>query len=125
MASNATFAFAHEAPIYNIETDEFFFSSNDGGPLGNSDMNRNNQVGKISMKQITSALQSVAGKTDGSAAPAAVNVPVTMVCLSIACRRERAMESYRYFFYNFLVTRVHDLRSHSLMSSSTSQTPSK
>lgn len=31
IASNATFAFAHEAPVYNEPTDEVFFSSNDGG----------------------------------------------------------------------------------------------
>lgn len=79
VASNATFAFAHEAPIYNAETDEMFFSSNDGGPLGNSDINRNNQVGKINMKQVETALQGAMGTTDSNDVAATVNVPVTMV----------------------------------------------
>ncbi len=32
IASNATYAFAHEAPIYNEATDELFFAANDRGP---------------------------------------------------------------------------------------------
>ncbi|KNZ75888.1 hypothetical protein J132_00901 [Termitomyces sp. J132] len=34
VASNSTFAFAHEAPVYVSDTNEVFFASNDGGPLG-------------------------------------------------------------------------------------------
>ncbi|KAF8981866.1 calcium-dependent phosphotriesterase [Cyathus striatus] len=56
VASNETFAFAHEAPIYNKPTDEVFFASNDGGPLGMSDLNHNSKVGKISMKDVETAL---------------------------------------------------------------------
>jgi len=74
VASNATFAFAHEAPVYVAETDEVFFASNDGGALGHSDLDHNNQVGKISMKAVEAALQTVKAKTG-----AAVNVPVTEV----------------------------------------------
>jgi len=55
VASNATFAFAHEAPVYVPETDEVFFASNDGGPLGNSGLNSNNEVGKISMQAVDAA----------------------------------------------------------------------
>ncbi|PFH47566.1 hypothetical protein AMATHDRAFT_50207 [Amanita thiersii Skay4041] len=70
VAFNAPFAFAHEAPIYVAETEEVFFASNDGGPLGNSDINHNNQVGKISMKAVEDALSGVLTGT-------AVNVPIT------------------------------------------------
>lgn len=70
VASNATFAFAHEGPIYNPPTDEVFFASSDGGPLGNSDLNHNNQVSKISMAAVEVALAS--GHTP-------VNVPFTPV----------------------------------------------
>ncbi|KAF8880553.1 D-lactonohydrolase-like protein [Infundibulicybe gibba] len=56
VASNPNFAFAHEAPIYNMPTDEVFFASNDGGPLGESDLNHNNLVGKISLTEIEAAL---------------------------------------------------------------------
>lgn len=55
VASNATFAFAHEAPVYVPETDEVFFASSDGGPLGNSGLNSNNQVGKINMQAVNAA----------------------------------------------------------------------
>jgi gluconolactonase len=72
VASNATFAFAHEAPIFNPGTDEVFFASNDGGPLGDSDINHNNKVGKISMQAVETALQGLNG-----AVGQAVNVPVT------------------------------------------------
>ncbi|KAJ3571723.1 hypothetical protein NP233_g3565 [Leucocoprinus birnbaumii] len=74
IASNATFAFAHEAPVYVRETDEVFFASNDGGPLGNSDLNHNNMVFKLSLAAAEKALQASGGK--------AVNVPVTHVPLS-------------------------------------------
>ncbi|KAF8510917.1 D-lactonohydrolase-like protein [Gautieria morchelliformis] len=46
------FAFAHEAPIWNPATNEVFFVSNDGGPLGMSNLTRNNQVFKISLKDV-------------------------------------------------------------------------
>ncbi|KAF9259259.1 calcium-dependent phosphotriesterase [Marasmius fiardii PR-910] len=56
IARNDTFAFAHEAPIYNAATDEVFFASNDGGPLGMSDLNHNNVISKISMTAVERAL---------------------------------------------------------------------
>jgi gluconolactonase len=74
VASNATFAFAHEAPIYDPETDELFFASNDGGPLGMSGLNENNKVGKISLAKVEAALTSAGASRNGS-----VNVPVTEV----------------------------------------------
>ena len=43
VAANPTFAFAHEAPIWVPHTDEVFFASNDGGALGMSDIDHNNQ----------------------------------------------------------------------------------
>lgn len=72
VASNDTFAFAHEAPIYVSETDEVFFASNGGGTLGNSDINHNNEVGKINMKDVEAAL---------AANSSEINVPVTELVL--------------------------------------------
>ncbi|KAG6864490.1 hypothetical protein C0991_009171 [Blastosporella zonata] len=70
VASNATFAFAHEAPIYVADTNEVFFASNDGGPLGMSDLEHNSVVGKISLNDVDTALA-----TNTSV----INVPVTLV----------------------------------------------
>lgn len=50
IAENDSFAFAHEAPIWMPDTDEVFFASNDGGALGMSDLNHNNQYSFISLK---------------------------------------------------------------------------
>ena len=55
VASNATFAFAHEAPVYVPETDEVFFASNIGGLVGNNSLNSNTMVGKISMQAVEAA----------------------------------------------------------------------
>ena len=52
IAENDTFAFAHEAPIWVPPTDEVFFASNDGGALGFSDINHNNQVSKINLGDV-------------------------------------------------------------------------
>ena len=73
VAANPTFAFAHEAPIWVPESDEVFFASNDGGPLGMSDIDHNNQVSKISLTEVTKAI-SAAGPGLGP-----VNVTVTKV----------------------------------------------
>lgn len=73
IALNASYAFAHEAPIYYTDTDEFFFSSNNGGALGNSGINQNNRIGKISMQAVESALAGAQG---------AVNVPIQQLSLS-------------------------------------------
>ena len=70
VASNATFAFAHEAPIYVPATDEVFFASNAGGPLGMSDLNHNNVYSKISLKDVDAAF---------AANETTINVPVTVV----------------------------------------------
>lgn len=72
IARNDSFAFAHEAPIYNPPTDEIFFASNDGGPLGMSDLNHNNVISKISMAQVEKAL--------AEHGPV-VNVPITTLDL--------------------------------------------
>ncbi|KAK0458886.1 calcium-dependent phosphotriesterase [Desarmillaria tabescens] len=74
IASNASFAFAHEAPIYFPETDEMFFASNDGGSLGMSDLYHNNVYGKISLSAAEDALEA---NPDGGV----VNVPVTELAL--------------------------------------------
>ena len=50
IAQNDSFAFAHEAPIWFPPTDEVFFSSNNGGPLGFSGWDHNNRVSKINLK---------------------------------------------------------------------------
>ncbi|KAF5354299.1 hypothetical protein D9756_007197 [Leucocoprinus leucothites] len=73
IASNATFAFAHEAPVYIPETDEVFFASDEGVPLGHSDLNHNNMVFKLSLANAERALQESGGE--------AVNVPITHVPL--------------------------------------------
>ena len=61
IASNSTFAFAHEAPIYDSTTSELFFASN---------LEHNNVVGKISLKDVDSAI---------AANESTINVPVTFV----------------------------------------------
>lgn len=73
VAANATFAFAHEAPIWNPGTDEVFFASNDGGMFGMSDIDHNNQVAKISLKDVAAAIRA----SGRDIAP--VNVTVTKV----------------------------------------------
>ncbi|KAK0437813.1 D-lactonohydrolase-like protein [Armillaria borealis] len=67
VASNDTFAFAHEAPVYDPSSDEVFFASNDGGLLGMSDLEHNNQISKLSL----SAAEAVKGSS----------VPVTPLIL--------------------------------------------
>ena len=57
IASNDSYAFAHEAPIWVESTDEVFFAANSGGTLGMSDINRNSKVGKISVKEAENALR--------------------------------------------------------------------
>ena len=74
VASNSTFAFAHEAPVFVPATDEVFFASNGGGPLGLSDLDNNNVVGKISLKDVDAAF---------AANETAVNVPVTFVSICL------------------------------------------
>lgn len=75
IASNPVFAFAHEAPIWNPSTDEIFFASNDGGALGNSDIDHNNVVGKISLADALQALSASGNQTSP------VNVTVTELSL--------------------------------------------
>ncbi|KAK0186535.1 calcium-dependent phosphotriesterase [Armillaria mellea] len=75
IASNTSFAFAHEAPIYFPETDEMFFASNAGGSLGMSDLDHNNVYGKISLAAAEDALET---NPDGGV----VDVPVTELVLS-------------------------------------------
>ena len=77
IASNPGFAFAHEAPVWVEETDEIFFASNDGGPLGFSDLNHNNEVGKLSLKEVDAAAQASGSQTT------ALNVTVTEVRLHL------------------------------------------
>ncbi|KAI0746266.1 D-lactonohydrolase-like protein [Daedaleopsis nitida] len=75
VAANPTFAFAHEAPVWVPGTDEVFFSSNDGGALGMSDIDHNNQVSKISLREVAAAISA----SGADAAP--VNVTVTKIDL--------------------------------------------
>jgi gluconolactonase len=70
VASNSTFAFAHEAPIYVPATDEVFFASNAGGALGMSDLYHNNVYSKISLKDVDAAY---------AADDTTINVPITAV----------------------------------------------
>lgn len=80
VAANPNFAFAHEAPIWLPDTDEVTFASNDGGALGMSDINHNNQVAKISLKEVQAAIQ----KAGPGVHP--VNVTVTKVRFKIGVR---------------------------------------
>ncbi|KDR79180.1 hypothetical protein GALMADRAFT_137067 [Galerina marginata CBS 339.88] len=73
VASNATFPFAHEAPIFVPETDEVFFASSAGGP-GGSDINHNNQIGKIGMQAVEVALQAVEGSGQAVDLPASIQM---------------------------------------------------
>lgn len=63
ISSNPQFAFAHEAPIWLPDTDQVTFVSNDGGPLGMSDIDHNNQVNVISLKDVEAAIQVSESKT--------------------------------------------------------------
>ena len=73
IAADPTFAFAHEAPIWDPTTDEVFFCSNDGGALGHNDINTNSQVFKISLTEVADAINTSNSST------AAINVTVTPV----------------------------------------------
>ncbi|GJE91996.1 D-lactonohydrolase-like protein [Phanerochaete sordida] len=75
VASNPGFAFAHEAPIWLPATDEVFFASNDGGPLGFSDIDHNNQVSKIDLGEVARAADASKSKTSP------LNVTVTPLAL--------------------------------------------
>ncbi|TFK91302.1 D-lactonohydrolase-like protein [Polyporus arcularius HHB13444] len=75
IAANPTFAFAHEAPIWVPKTDEVFFASNDGGALGMSDIDHNNQVSKINLQDVAAAI-----KASGPGV-APVNVTATKIDL--------------------------------------------
>ncbi|KAF8201169.1 hypothetical protein K438DRAFT_1905738 [Mycena galopus ATCC 62051] len=66
IASNSTFAFAHEAPVYVPALDSVFFASNDGGALGMSDINHNNQVSSINLKDVPANLNGTP-----------INIPIT------------------------------------------------
>lgn len=57
IARNASFAFAHEAPIWDPETDRVWFSSNDGGKLGFSGWDKNNVVGYVEMGEVEMAVE--------------------------------------------------------------------
>ncbi|KAF8192980.1 hypothetical protein BJ912DRAFT_924694 [Pholiota molesta] len=63
IAVNPSFAFTHEAPIYVPETDEVFFSSNDGSDLRHNDLNHNNQIGKVSMQDVEAAFKNLKQST--------------------------------------------------------------
>ncbi|KAH9911296.1 D-lactonohydrolase-like protein [Amylocystis lapponica] len=71
IASSSHYAFAHEAPIWVRDTDEFFFSSDDGGPLGISDIDNNNEFFKLSLNTVKAAFVASGSSTS------AVNATVT------------------------------------------------
>lgn len=49
IAENDTYSFAHEAAIWNEDTDDFYFAANAGGALGDSNLDKNNKIWKISL----------------------------------------------------------------------------
>ncbi|KAI0754549.1 hypothetical protein C8Q80DRAFT_1216522 [Daedaleopsis nitida] len=53
VVANPMFAFAHEALVWVPGTDEIFFSSNNGGTLGRSDIDHNNQIDLPDTVQMT------------------------------------------------------------------------
>ena len=69
VARNDSFAFAHEAPIWDPATEDVYFASNAGGALGMSGLHANNRVGKISLKGFGREV------LNGTA----INLPVTYV----------------------------------------------
>ncbi|KAF9053553.1 D-lactonohydrolase-like protein [Hymenopellis radicata] len=73
VAENATWAFAHEGPVYVSETDEVFFASRAGGDLSFSDWDHNNHMCKISMSEIESALEAAGDNA------ANISVPYTVL----------------------------------------------
>ncbi|KAF7326039.1 SGL domain-containing protein [Mycena kentingensis (nom. inval.)] len=73
IAANATFAFAHEAPIYDPLQDAVFFASNDGGELGMSDLEHNNKVGMIHLKDLPAL-----DELNGTAIEIPLNLPNTL-----------------------------------------------
>ncbi|KAG6884663.1 hypothetical protein C0993_009187 [Termitomyces sp. T159_Od127] len=72
IASNSTFPFAHEAPIYLPETNEVFFATFAGRLPGISDLDHNNFVGKINLTDVDAAI---------AANISVINVPVTFLDL--------------------------------------------
>lgn len=52
IASDPTFAFAHEGPVWLKETNEVVFASYAGGTLGRSGLDANNQVAKIRLGEV-------------------------------------------------------------------------
>lgn len=73
IAVNNTFAFAHEAPVFDPSTQLVYFGSNNGGALGNSDIDHNNKIFSLSLTQAEAALKAAGGGN------ASVNVPITEV----------------------------------------------
>ena len=59
------------------DTDQVFFASNDGGALGMSDIDHNNQVSMISLKEVAAAIKA----SGRDVTP--VNVTVTKVRSSL------------------------------------------
>ena len=59
IASNDSYSFAQEAPIWVESTDEVFFVANAGGALGLSDIDHNSKVGKISLREAEKALSAL------------------------------------------------------------------
>ncbi|KIY70133.1 D-lactonohydrolase-like protein, partial [Cylindrobasidium torrendii FP15055 ss-10] len=64
IAANDSFAFAHEAGVYNPGTDEFFFSDFAGGPLSMNGWDKNGAISKISIQRAEEALAADPSVTD-------------------------------------------------------------
>lgn len=97
VASNPTFAFAHEAPIWLPETDEVTFASGGGGPLGMSDINHNNQVGKISLKEVQEAIkQAGPGVTPVNVTATKVRPLLAVTSLSTMLNVHRWFDSWTF-----------------------------
>ncbi|EGN94403.1 hypothetical protein SERLA73DRAFT_144098 [Serpula lacrymans var. lacrymans S7.3] len=64
IVANPGFAFAHEAPIYDAESNILYFSSNDGGPLGYNGWYNNSVVSMLNMTEVEEAIASTSGNVN-------------------------------------------------------------
>ncbi|KAI0079437.1 calcium-dependent phosphotriesterase [Panus rudis PR-1116 ss-1] len=78
IASNPSFAFAHEAPIWLPHSDEVTFASNGGGALGRSGISKNNQVSMIDLKEVAKAIENASAITPVNVSVAKLDLPETV-----------------------------------------------
>ncbi|KIK55506.1 hypothetical protein GYMLUDRAFT_248557 [Collybiopsis luxurians FD-317 M1] len=75
ISSDFSYDFAHEAPVWVPDTDEVFFSSSAGGALGRSNIDQNNHVFKISLKEVAEAMEQAGGIQDVNVTHYRIDLP--------------------------------------------------